>query len=143
MTRRFLLDTNILSEPMKPEPNREVLRRLRENEAASLLAAPVWHELVYGVNLLPPSKKRRAIEHYLLNVVRPGFPILPYDERAAEWHAQERARLEKIGARPPFIDSQIAVIAKLHGLVLVTANGRDFERFEGLELEDWTSASQS
>lgn len=53
-------------------------------------------------------------------------------------HARERARLDKIGAKPPFIDSQIAAIANLNGLVLVTANRKDFERFTGLELEDWT-----
>ena len=58
--RRFLLDTNMLSEPMKPEPNREVLRRFRKDEASIVLAAPVWHELVYGAALFPPSKKRRA-----------------------------------------------------------------------------------
>jgi tRNA(fMet)-specific endonuclease VapC len=142
VTRRYLLDTNTLSEPLKPEPNREALRRLREKEASIVLAAPVWHELVYGAALLPPSRKRKAIEHYLTEVVRPTFPILPYGEAAAEWHARERARLEKLGQKPPFVDGQIAAIAKSNDLVMVTANRKDFERFEGLELEDWTAAGR-
>ncbi len=78
-----------------PEPDAEVVRRLRENEAAIALAAPVWHELVHGAELLERPEKRRTIEHYLANVVRPSFPILPYDELAADWHARERARLTK------------------------------------------------
>lgn len=124
---------------MKPEPDPEVLRRFREDEASIVLAAPVWHELVYGSALLPPSKKRRAIEHYLTTVLRPNFPILPYDDQAAEWHARERARLEKIGQKPAFIDGQIAAIATANDLVLVTANWKDFKRFAGLDLEDWTT----
>jgi tRNA(fMet)-specific endonuclease VapC len=124
---------------MKLAPNGEVLRRLHEHEASIVLAAPVWHELVYGASLLPPSKKRRAIEHYLTTAVRPNFPILSYDAAAAEWHARERARLEKIGEKPPFIDGQIAAIAKSNDLVLVTANQKDFVRFAELELEDWFS----
>ena len=135
--RRYLLDTNIISEPVRPEPNPEVVRRLRENEAAIALAAPVWHELVYGAELLGQSKKRRTVEHYLANVVRPSFPILPYDELASDWHAHERARLAKAGLTPPFVDGQIAAIAKTNDLILVTANRKDFERFSSLDMEDW------
>ena len=141
MTHRFLLDTNTLSEPMKPKPNPGVLRRLEELGEVSCMAAPVWHELVYGARLLPPSKKRQAIEQYLIEVVQTSFPILPYDEEAAEWHARERARLSKLGAKPPIIDGQIAAIAKRNGLILVTANRKDFERFEQLEIEDWMERS--
>jgi len=139
VTRRYLLDTNTISEPMRSEPDPEVLRRLRLHEDSIALAAPVWHELLYGTALLPASKKRRAIEHYLTTVVRSSFPILPYDESAAQWHARERARLAKIGSTPSFVDSQIAAIARMNDLVLVTANRRHFEGFSDLELEDWSS----
>jgi tRNA(fMet)-specific endonuclease VapC len=139
VTLRFLLDTNTVSEPLRPIPNPGILARLQEHRGEIGIAAPVWHELVFGCRLLPPSRKRRAIETYLFHSVRPSFPILAYDEKAAEWHAVERARLVSIGKTPPFIDGQIAAIAQVAGLVLVTANGSDFERFQGLKTENWQS----
>jgi len=139
VTHRYLLDTNIISEPLRPEPNTEVLRQLRENEDVIALAAPVWHELVHGAQLLEQSKKRRTIEHYLANVVRSSFPILPYDELAADWHASERARLTKAGLTPTFVDGQIAAITRTNDLILITANRRDFERFSDLAMEDWSA----
>jgi tRNA(fMet)-specific endonuclease VapC len=63
--------------------------------------------------------------------------ILPYDERAAEWHAKERARLTVLGQIPSFVDGQIAAVAKVNGLILVTRNTPDFEKFSGLKLENW------
>jgi tRNA(fMet)-specific endonuclease VapC len=66
------------------------------------------------------------------------LPILPYDEEAASWHARERARLARRGRPPSAADGQIAAIARVNELVLVTANSRDFRRFEGLSLEDWS-----
>jgi tRNA(fMet)-specific endonuclease VapC len=74
-------------------------------------------------------------------VVAPSIPILPYDEAAADWHARERARLLSEGRKPPFADGQIAAIAKVHDLAIVTANVRDFEAFEGITVEDWLGAT--
>ena len=63
--------------------------------------------------------------------------ILPYDEQAAEWHAKERARLASLGQMPAFVDGQIAAIAKVNGLILVTRNTSDFNKYSGLKLENW------
>lgn len=106
--------------------------------AECAIAAPVWHELTYGCRGLPRGKRRAALEAYLRDVVRASFPILPYDEAAAGWHGEERARLELIGRPAPFVDGQIAAIAHVHGLVLVTGNQQDFDRFKGLTLENWS-----
>jgi tRNA(fMet)-specific endonuclease VapC len=70
--------------------------------------------------------------------VRRSFPILPYDDAAAEWHGRERARLEASGRTPPFVDGQIAAIAHNESLTLVTANTEDFRYFVDLEIADWT-----
>ena len=67
------------------------------------------------------------------------MPILSYNQKAAEWHANERARLTAIGRTPPFLDGQIAATARANGLMLVTANRSDFEVFDGLQIEDWRS----
>jgi len=135
---RFLLDTNVLSEPLRPVPNRRLLDRLDRHIGTMGLAAPTWHELRFGCERLPGSRRRELIENYLATVVRVDFPILPYDEAAAAWHARERARWLTRGSTPPFVDGQIAAIASVNDLVLVTANGADFAAFEGLRLEDWS-----
>lgn len=137
MTPRFLLDTSIVCEPMKSAPNMDVLRGLERNTHQSAIAAPVWHELQYGCQRLPAGKRRAALEAYLVEVILRTFPILPYDDVAAAWHATERARLERAGGTAPFVDGQIAAIARVRGLALVTANVRDFARFEALEVENW------
>ncbi len=137
MTLRFVLDTSIVSEPMKKVPNTAVIRELERSAHECAIGAPVWHELRYGCERLPPGKRRAALEAYLHEVIHPSFAILPYDELAAAWHAGERARLERAGATAPFVDGQIAAIAKVHGLALVTANVADFERFEALEVVSW------
>ena len=60
-----------------------------------------------------------------------------YDERAAIWHAEERVRLAAQGQVPPYADSQIAAIAKVNDLVLVTRNTADFEMFVNLKVQNW------
>ena len=136
---RYLLDTNVLSEPLRPLPDRGVLRRLQAHAAEIAVAAPVWHELCFGCARLPAGKRHDAIVAYLEGGVFAAFPVLPYDAAAARWHANERARLAAAGRTPPFVDGQIAAIAATQSLTLVTANRADFEAFEGLELADWRS----
>jgi len=135
---RYLLDTNILSEPLRPEPHGNVRKKLKMHQRELATAAPVWHELVFGCERLPKSKKRSAIETYLESVVCRTLPILPYDQSAAAWHARERIRLSKLGKTPSFVDGQIASIAKIHGLIVVTRNLKDYVSFRGVEIQDWT-----
>jgi tRNA(fMet)-specific endonuclease VapC len=137
VTIQYLLDTSIVSACATKEPNARVVKRMRHQGAACAIAAPVWHELVYGVDRLPVGKKRAGLEDYLRTVVERSFPILPYDQVAATWHARERARLERAGKSPPFVDGQIAAIAFSHDLTLVTANTRHFEPFAGVRVADW------
>ena len=134
---KYLLDTNTISEPLRPRPSTGVIRRLREHESDIAVPAPVWHELRFGFARLPRSRRREAIERYLEDVVLESFPILDYGFRAADWHARERARLAATGRTPPFVDGQIAAIAHANDLILVTANTSDFQAFDGLRVESW------
>ncbi len=138
MSLKFLLDTSIISAPIAKVPNRRVVKKLEQHGHYCAIAAPVWHELIYGCCRLPPGRRRVALEEYLHGVVARSFPILPYDDIAAELHGRERARLEETGRTPPFVDGQIAAIAGSRGLTLVTANVDDFRHFKELELADWT-----
>ncbi len=123
---------------MLKTPDAAILERLDALGPECAIAAPVWHELTYGCRRLPKGKRRTALEAYLRDVVHGSFPILPYDEAAAAWHGQERARLEALGRPAPFVDGQIAAIAHVNGLVLTTTNAKDFARFKGLTVETWS-----
>lgn len=137
MTLNYLLDTNVISEPLRAEPSNSILEKIRLYQEEVCIATIVWHELLFGCFRLPESERRIAIEKYLFEVVAPTIPILPYDERAAHWHAMERARLMSTGKMPPFVDGQIAAIARVNDLVLVTFNIQDFEHFKEIRIEDW------
>lgn len=143
MTVRYLLDTAVISNPMARKPDPDILRHLEEEGEACAIAVPVWHELVFGWQRLPPGKRKDALESYLDHVVLQSFPLLDYTEPAATWHGEERARLDALGQRPPFVDGQIAAIAFANGLTLVTPNVRDFARFSDITVIDWTTQEKT
>lgn len=86
--------------------------------------------------MLPESKRKAQLWDYIQDSIL-ILPVLAYDLKAAEYHAQERARLVKIGLTPAFIDGQIASIAVRNNLILVTNNVADFNYFDGLVIENW------
>ena len=137
MTLRYLLDTNVVSEPLRPKPSGAVVRKLQKHEQEIAIASIVWHELRFGLERLPSSRRREVVERYLEEVILPSIPILGYDHPAAEWHARERARLVSRGQTPSFADGQIAAIAHVHDLTVVTFNEADFRHFDGLRVTKW------
>ncbi len=137
---RYLLDTNIISEPLRPAPNPSIMASLARWDGQYAIPAIVWHELWFGCRRLAGSAKRTAIERYLTEVIQPSIPTLPYDSAAAQWHAQERARLTSIGRTPSFADGQIAAIAATNRLTLVTINVADFINFADLQIVNWQQA---
>jgi len=141
MKEGYLLDTNVLSELVKPEPNPGVTDKIKRFEARIATASIVWHELLYGYRRLSESKKRDLLGEFLFEALLPTVPILPYDDLAAKWHAHERARLSAMGKRPGFADGQIAAVSTANNLTLVTNNIKDFEMFQGLDLENWHEQS--
>ena len=133
----YLLDSNILSEPSRPRPHVNVQSRLLAHRHEVCTAAPVLHEMRYGIALMPEGKRKRALTSYLEQVLNQPLTVLPYDREAALWHAEERARLASQGRTPPFIDGQIAAIAIVNNLTLVTRNTADFADFAGVTVENW------
>ena len=137
MTIKYLLDTNILSEAIRPNPNAHVLQKLQHHHQELGTATLVVHELLFGCYRLPISKKRSILQAYIENVVLPNISLFDYDLKSSQWHADVRAKLESSGKTPAFVDSQIAAIAYTNQLILVTNNVSDFKDFQGLQIENW------
>jgi tRNA(fMet)-specific endonuclease VapC len=134
---KYLLDTNVVSEPLAARPSAGVLAGIEAHAAKLAISAISWQEMHFGLERLPPGARRDRIRAYLEDRVRPTLPILPFDTAAGEWQARERARLGRIGRTPPYVDTQIAAIAAVNGLILVTRNAEDFAQFAGLMVENW------
>jgi len=137
MTLKYLLDTNILSEAKRPKPNQKVMEKLKLCKYEIATATVVIHELLYGCFRLPESKKRQDLQDYINLVILAQLPLFNYDLKSAQYHAQERSRLSKLGKTPAFSDGQIASIALTNNLFLVTNNVSDFQDFDGLKIENW------
>lgn len=134
---RYLLDTNIVSELIRPAPDPLVVQQYEDHAPGCVLASVVWHELTYGVARLPPGQRRTRLTQYLTEVIYAALPIVAYDAQAAAWHAHQRSRLERLGQPQPFADGMLAAVAATRGLTLVTRNTSDFVGYEGLLIEDW------
>ena len=129
---RYLLDTNacitLLNDTSPP-----LAAHLRRHKPADIgLPAPVAYELYYGA-----CKSRHARRNLVL-LDRMAFEILPFDAGDARVAGAVRAELEEAGCPIGPYDLLIAGQARARGLVLVTANNREFQRVKGLDCEDWS-----
>ena len=116
------------------------MRRLQRDAALCVTAAPVIHELRFGVERLAPGKRKDRLRAYLDNLLRQGLSVLPYNLSAAQLHATAKTELAIQGVTLPDIDGQIAAIAQDNHLILVTRNERHFRIFPRLRLENWFDA---
>ena len=138
MALRFLLDTNVVSELTKAQPNPGVLRMLAQTDSDCALGAPTLEELTFGCQRLQPGTRQEALLQWLEGLPA-QLPVLPFDATAARWLGGERARLACIGRPAPRTDGELAAIAVVNGLTLITHNLRDFAAFSGLRAMDWHS----
>lgn len=137
---KYLLDSNIISEPTKATANQNVLNHLDLHSIFACTAAPVWNELWYGVHRITHVQRQQQLKDYLGHLLEDGLGILPFNREAAEWLAAEQARLENLGLKPALYDSQIAAVAVVNNLTLVTRNTKDFAHFNELRLVNWFEA---
>ncbi len=137
----YLLDTNILSEITKPNPNRNVVKKVIENKHISTIASVTFEEMLYGVKILPASKKQSDLLSFNINFIQANYEIIPFDVHASWVLSDIRQRLEANGKRAPLADSMIAATAIANNLILVTRNVKDFESIievSSLMIEDWS-----
>lgn len=123
---KWLLDTNVLSEITKPQPNEKVEAWLRAEARDAVIDPIVLGELRYGILILPRGARRNRLESWFDAGSR-TIHCLPWDaETGLEWAAL-LARLRARGRTMALRDSMIAATALAHKLTLVTRNVRDFE----------------
>lgn len=130
---KFLLDTNICIYIIKKKPL-QVLERFAQHRVGDIgISSVTLSELVHGVaKSARPEQNHRALEAFIVPLL-----IAPYDEAAAFHYGEIRADLERAGTPIGAMDLMIAAHARSLGLVLVSNNLREFERVQGLRLENW------
>lgn len=139
----ILLDTNVVSAVMAPEPSRVVVHWLNRQATDALhLPAPVIAEISFGLAVLPEGRKRRGLRERFEHFVARGFHrrILPFDEPAAHRYGELMAHRRSIGRPMSVVDGQIAAIARTFGAAVATRNLRDFDECD-LRLVDPFEAS--
>ena len=142
MKKTYLLDTNIVSEFSKENPNKQVLAFYEARRDMCAISAVTWQELQRGVIRLPDGRKKKYLE-CCLKKYDECFEVIPYDKFSASICGELQANAEKEGKTLPNYDSQIAATAISNGMILVTHNTADFEPMKEkafLRLEDWFTA---
>ena len=128
----YLLDSNACIAWMKN--NQPIVKRiLQAGEGCVWICAPVKAELWFGAC----NSQRIENNQALLLRFFADVPSLPFDDRAAQACGEIRAQLKRLGMPIGPYDLQIAAIARVHGLTLVTHNTREFCRVPKLVVEDW------
>ena len=123
----YLLDTNVVSELTKDNPNPAVINYLT-SQNAPWMSAIVIQELELGVQLLPEGRRRNRLRAWLSDLLDEfDGRILPIERREAEWAAVLQARVRKSGGNLKLGDALIAGTAMANDMTVVTRNVRDFD----------------
>jgi len=131
----FLLDTSILSQPLRKNPSLPALARWNQAGDHTCTTSIVCHaEIEWGLlKQDDPHRQRRYHE-----LIRPRLTALPTDSTCWKIFAQLKARQFLIGETVADLDLLLAATARQHDLILATLNKKDFSRVEGLRWEDWS-----
>lgn len=133
----YLPDTNACIKYLN-QKNSSILRQFATIPRQNIVLCDiVKFELYYGAYKSTRQEKNLAI----LDEFFSEFVCLPFDDKAIKKCAQIRAQLAKLGTPIGPYDLQIAAIALVNDLILVTHNTREFSRVEGLMIEDWENDS--
>lgn len=126
----IILDTNVLSEVMKPAPDAEVLAWMAAKPAAKLYTTSITQaEILHGLMLLPAGRRRRALEAAATSMFTEDFGgrILGFGTDAAPPYARIASERRRAGRPISHFDAQIAAIACSTGAAIATRNLRDFD----------------
>lgn len=134
----ILLDTNVLSETLRPVPDEGVATWFSSQSLATMFTSSITRaELLYGVGMLPLGKRRTGLLDAITRILAEGFKgrVLAFDDDAADAYAEIASLRRKAGKPIGQLDAMIGAIARSQGAVLATRNTKDFEGC-GVELVD-------
>jgi toxin FitB len=136
----IILDTNVLSEVMRPSPAARVLRWLAKHPPNELFTTTITQaEILFGIELLPSGRRRAALQSAVEAMFDVDFAgrILPFDSGAARRFPRIAAARRTSGRPVTQFDAQIAAIALSRGAIIATRNTRDFELCAVNVLDPW------
>ncbi len=139
----ILLDTNVVSEPMRSHPDPAVVSWLDAQAAENLYLSTIsLAELLLGVENLPAGKRRKALAAALDSqlIALFGDRILPFDAHAAKLFPKLVMRARRRGHAISAADAQIAAIAALHRLIVATRDVSPFEAAGVPTFDPWATA---
>ena len=125
----IVLDTNVLSEVLRPVPEAGVLKWLAKQPRASLFTTTVTQsEMLNGIRILDDGKRRRGMWDAAMKIFKEDFAdhVLSFDQEAAEMFAEIGAARKAAGKPISQLDAMIAGIARSRGAILATRNVDDF-----------------
>jgi len=131
----YLLDTDIVSNPLKKQASLSLLRHLARVPAEEQYTSTITvGEMTFGA---VRSSRPEELLQQIKTIAWANLQILPFDFEAAQIYGRVRAALEKNGTPVSEPDLRIAAIAISRGLTLVTGNERHFRHIQGLQVENW------
>jgi predicted nucleic acid-binding protein len=139
----YLLDTNVVSELIKPSPDARVAAWIRLTEEADLhLSVLTFAEIRYGVEKLPQGRRRERLRRWMDADLADRFEgrILGVDRAIGELWGVIMARGFAVSVRLPVMDTLLAATAEHHGMTMVTRNIRDFARAGVATLDPWSGS---
>ena len=139
-----ILDTNVISELIRVEPDKNVVHWVANADESQLyLTSTTIAEIARGVWRLPEGRRRASLEIWLIEELLPRFRgrILAFDEDAALAWGRLMGAGEQAGRTPADRDCQIAAIALHRGMDIATRNVRDFESFAVSIVNPWKPPS--
>jgi predicted nucleic acid-binding protein len=137
----IILDTNTLSEALKPSPSEIVLRWLASQEPSAVFITTITQaEVLYGIGLLPAGKRKLRLTAIIQKLFAEDFQgqILPFDEDSARAFAKIVIGREAAGRPISQFDAMIAAIAHSRGAAVATRNTSDFEHCGIRIINPWT-----
>ena len=126
----IVLDTNVLSEALRPSPDTSVLEWIAKQPRASLFTTTVTRgEILYGIRLLSDGKRRRALWDAAVKIFSDDFAgqVLSFDNDAADMYAEIAASRRNAGKPISQFDAMIVAMARSRGASLATRNVKDFD----------------
>jgi predicted nucleic acid-binding protein len=137
----IVLDTNALSEALKPSPSKIVLRWLAAQEPSAIFITTITEaEVLYGIELLPAGKRKSQLSAIIEKLFAEDFQgrILSFDEDSARAFAKIVSGREAAGRPISQFDAMTAAIARSRGAAVATRNTNDFESCGIRVINPWT-----